>query len=321
MHPKTTISEDAIAVVMSTYNGSDYVAEQIDSLINQTHKNWHCYIRDDGSSDNTLAILSSYTKLDDRFTIIEDIKSNLGAIPSYCYLISITTESYIATCDQDDVWHSNKLEVSLKKLKQIETNQKIPALVHTNSVFVDSQLNVIREKFITHRGMSTGLNEILFANSAQGGSLIFNAGLRSAIVGVKPTLPYDYHLAIIANLVGTRAFIPETLLKYRQHTASSTAIADTNLSDMLVKADYSATLLLSLNMYYHLKKDFSNISATKAAQSNLDDYFYLFEGTSRLKKIFIFFKNRYSFYSRKDSLSFFYLLLKNTDLKTLVTFH
>lgn len=310
-------SDDKIAIILSTYNGAKYVAAQLDSILRQSHSNWKCYIRDDGSKDETLSILESYFVRDSRFTFVDAISGNMGLNSSHYYLISITTENYVAMCDQDDIWDNNKLEVSLRKLKQIETTKKIPALVHTNSVVVDSNLNMIRASFIGKRGLKKGLNGIVFANSAQGGSIVINASLRDAAINTPPVLPYDYHLAIIANLIGKRAFIPETLLKYRQHAASSIAIGDSNLAKKIKKSDYSNSLLLSLGNYQHMRQDFKNIAISTQSLSDLSDYFYLFEGRSRLKKLLIFAKNRYPFYARKDSLTFISLLIKNTDLKAL----
>lgn len=313
--------DDKIAIILSTYNGAKYVAAQLDSILRQTHTNWKCYIRDDGSKDETLAILAPYLSRDSRFTFVDAISGNIGLNPSHYYLISITTENYVAMCDQDDIWDNNKLEVSLHKLKQIETAKKIPALVHTNSVVVDSDLNIIRSRFINNRGLKKGLNGILFANSAQGGSIVINSCLRDVAINTPPVLPYDYHLAIIANLTGARAFIPETLLRYRQHAASSIAMGNLNSSNEFKKnSNYSDSLILSLGNYKRMKQDFKNMAVSSRSKSDLADYFYLFEGKSSLKKLFIYAKNRYPFYSKKDSLMFIRLLMKNADLKALINF-
>ncbi|MGB7816541.1 MAG: glycosyltransferase [Methylotenera sp.] len=307
--------EDKIAIILSTYNGEKYIAEQLNAIQGQTHTNWCCYIRDDGSKDSSPAILEKYIAHDKRFTLAGDIKGNMGLNASHYYLISLTTENYIAMCDQDDVWNSDKLELTLKKLKEIETTTKIPALVHTDSIVVDSQLNVINDYFIGKRGKVSGLNGILFANSAQGGSIMINGSLRQIAINIPPKLPYDYHLAIIAELTGARAFIPQTLLKYRQHSTSSIATSNSNQSTTTKKTGVTPSLLISLGNYKHIANDFSKLAVPKHIEANLADFFYLFEGKSRLKKLFIYFKNRYPFYRRKDLICFIYLLIKNENLK------
>ena len=58
-----------LAILMATYNGGRYIREQIDSIINQTYNGWHLYIRDDGSNDNTLAIINEYCQKYENITL------------------------------------------------------------------------------------------------------------------------------------------------------------------------------------------------------------------------------------------------------------
>ena len=51
-----------IDILMATYNGERYISEQIESILNQTYKNWKLYIRDDGSKDNTISIIRDFEK-------------------------------------------------------------------------------------------------------------------------------------------------------------------------------------------------------------------------------------------------------------------
>jgi rhamnosyltransferase len=312
------ISTNTIAIVLSTYNGAKYIAEQLDAVLAQTHTDWRCYMRDDGSKDNTAEILKQYAQKDSRFIFLDDQKSNMGYNATYYYLFGLVQENYIAACDQDDVWHPNKLAVNLEKIQAIETSQKIPALVHSDSYFVDSDLNIMREYFIGKRGLPSGLKGILFANSAQGGSLLLNKSLRDVALTVPPELPCDYHLALIADMVGVRAFIPERLLKYRQHSASIIATGSAsgqakNVSSGRQK-NHIGSLQISLKLYPRIKEDFKTLKPTPEAQTQLDEYCYLFEGSNRFKKIGIVLKNRYAFYRRKDELILLYLLLTNQSL-------
>lgn len=310
--------ENDIAIVLSTYNGADYIAQQLDAILAQTYQHWRCYIRDDGSKDDTVSILRQYSAKDARIIFLDDQKGNMGLNPSHYYLLGIPQENYIATCDQDDVWLSNKLEVSIKKLKAIETEAKIPTLIHTDSVFVDSQLNVMRAAFVGKRGLRLGLSGILFANSVQGGSIMINKNLNQIALKTPPKLPYDYHLGIIADLVGIRAFIPETLLLYRQHSKSSIATASQTKSKATALSKLSSTLALSLSGYHHIKHDFALIEPHQKAKKELADYFYLYEGKNPLKKLSIAIWHFYPFYKKRDFLHFVGLILKNKNLLKLI---
>jgi len=311
---------NTVAIVLSTYNGAKYIAEQLDAVLSQTHTDWRCYMRDDGSKDNTTNILKEYAKKDIRFIYLDDKKSNMGYNATYYYLFGLVNENYIAACDQDDVWLSNKLAVNLQQMQAIETSQKIPSLVHSDSFFVGSDLNIIREYFIGKRGLKKGLRGILFANCAQGGSLFLNKSLRDVALTVPPVLPCDYHLALIADMIGARQFIPERLLKYRQHSASiiatGSASSETKQSQGSDKKNDIGSLKVSLSLYNRIKQDFNNIEPPDHIQAELDEYCYLFEGNNRIKKIWIVLKNRYAFYRRKDELMLICLLLKHKNLLT-----
>ncbi|HQN64603.1 MAG TPA: glycosyltransferase [Methylophilus sp.] len=308
-------NDDTIAVVLSTYNGAAYITELIDSLKRQTFTHWHCYIRDDGSKDNSIEVVKSNIAGSDKFTLIEDTKGNLKINGSHLTLFASVKENYIAVCDQDDVWLENKLEASLKKLKEIETEDRLPALVHTDSYFVDEKLNILRPLFIGNRGKKTGLPGILFANSVQGGSVLFNRALCDVMLSTPVTLIYDYQLAMLAELTGRRAFLSQPLLKYRQHAQSSIAKSDT---DKKQDNHISTSLLTSLSGYNYFRKiDYDKLSVSPDIRKQMDDYFYLFEGKNILKKCFFLAKNNYAFYRKKDYLSFLKLVLLNADLTQL----
>ena len=75
--------EDKIDILMATYNGEKYIVEQIDSIINQTYKNWNLLIRDDNSTDRTLEIIKNYQKKDARIRILDNNKVNLGIVKNF----------------------------------------------------------------------------------------------------------------------------------------------------------------------------------------------------------------------------------------------
>ncbi|OYY48874.1 MAG: hypothetical protein B7Y48_08365 [Methylophilales bacterium 28-44-11] len=316
MHPSLN-DHPTVAIVLSTYNGEAYIGAQLDSLLAQTYPYWRCYIRDDGSKDNSIAIIKSYAAKDPRFTFIEDQIGNLGVVQAYFHLFNQVPEDYISPCDQDDVWREDKLERSLTLIRNIETDHKIPALVHTDSSFVDSHLKIIRERFIGKRGQKKGLSGIIIANSVQGGSILFNSALNNQSKKISAKLPYDYHLGMIAELTGARGFIADTMLQYRQHNTSSIALGDAEIEK---KADhsFSVTLQVSLSNYPHVKHDFNALTWTETAKKQVADYLYLFEGSNNFKKLYILLKNQYAFYRRKDLLTFIRLIFKHDNLLGLI---
>ena len=93
-----------VNIVLSTYNGEKFLSEQIESIQAQTFTDWQLLIRDDGSTDKTLDIITAYTLKDERIHWIdEDERKNLGVINSFYKLIKHDVADYYFFCDQDDV--------------------------------------------------------------------------------------------------------------------------------------------------------------------------------------------------------------------------
>lgn len=130
---------------MSTYNGGQYLREQIESFFAQTNKDWQLFVRDDGSKDNTVEILTEYAqKCPQQIHIVDDVKENLGAGQSFMHLLEVTDADYYMFSDQDDVWMPDKIERTLRKLQEVESLHPSDAVgVFTDLTVVDKDLNVL----------------------------------------------------------------------------------------------------------------------------------------------------------------------------------
>lgn len=165
-----------IDIIIPNYNKGDYLKECLDSVLNQTYKNWKVYIIDDFSNDKSKEILNKYKKLE-KINIIF-LSENLG--PSYCRNLGIknSESEYIAFLDSDDYWPENKLETQIKEM----INKGYEFSYTDFNFFFDNKKNNIRktelpkfynfEKFITKSTMSTSsilikrsiINQIYFKN-------------------------------------------------------------------------------------------------------------------------------------------------------------
>ena len=110
------IEKPFVDVILPNYNKGKFLEEAINSVINQTYKNWHLFIIDDYSTDNSLEIIDKLSNLKN----ITIVKLNKNKGPSFCrnYAMRISKSKYISFIDSDDVWSSNKLE------KQIDFMEK-----------------------------------------------------------------------------------------------------------------------------------------------------------------------------------------------------
>jgi glycosyltransferase involved in cell wall biosynthesis len=110
-----------VAILLGTYNGEKFLAEQLDSLENQTHKNWIIIASDDGSTDRTLEILQQYQAKwpVGKLTVLNGPKK--GFCQNFLSLAcnNIIRADYYAFCDQDDVWFDGKIERITQKFNEI----------------------------------------------------------------------------------------------------------------------------------------------------------------------------------------------------------
>lgn len=113
-----------ISIIIPTYNRANLISKTLDSVKQQTFKNWECIVVDDGSKDNTEELLESYITNDNRIRFIKrpnHLPKGANACRNYGFKIS--KGDYINWFDSDDIMHANKLEVQLQSLK---SNPKSP---------------------------------------------------------------------------------------------------------------------------------------------------------------------------------------------------
>lgn len=112
---------DLISIITPTYNCGKFIGETIESVINQTYKNWEMIIVDDCSKDNTKDIVNKYAQNDDRIKY-HILETNSGAAIARTKAMELAKGDYMAFLDSDDLWVENKLEKQLKFMKENNFN-------------------------------------------------------------------------------------------------------------------------------------------------------------------------------------------------------
>lgn len=209
-----------LCILLASYNGEKYISEQLDSIINQTYKNWELIIRDDGSKDETMTILNKYEKTDERIKILRDDKGNLGFLKNFEELLFNAKEEFVLFSDQDDFWLKNKLEKFVEKIKGLD--EKVlskPLLIHCNSLVCDDKLEIIKEEFIDSKiAKKTNSNIYFFEYIVQGSTSMVNKKMiKESLPFLKNVTLHDRYFHLLSQFLGTRVFIDESLVKYRQH--------------------------------------------------------------------------------------------------------
>jgi glycosyltransferase involved in cell wall biosynthesis len=208
-----------VAILLCTYNGARFLAEQLDSLEAQTHQNWVVIASDDGSTDHTLEILQQYqTKWPSGKLAIRS-----GPQKDFCQnFLSLTCDhniraDYYAFCDQDDVWLPEKLAVALEN---IVSRQKVdvPYLYCGRTKYVNEELKTcgMSPRFV----FPPSFRNALVQSIAGGNTMVFNQSAKLLLekVGLVDVPSHDWWLYLIISGVGGDVLYDRNpQLLYRQH--------------------------------------------------------------------------------------------------------
>ncbi len=223
-----------VAVVMATYNGEKYIREQIDSILASNYQDFELFIYDDGSKDDTVPILRTYEEQNPSRVHVHQNEKNLGLVRNFIEGLSKTTMDYVMFCDQDDVWKSNKIGITLKRMRNMEAQygKGMPFAVFTDTSVVDSDLKELYPSFFKSNHLDptkTDLSHLLMENKLIGCTVMINAALRKILQSNRMPLHAKYHdwwVALIAASFGKIGFVNESTLMYRQHGGNIVGGAD-----------------------------------------------------------------------------------------------
>lgn len=205
----------SVVVLLSTYNGEKYLADQIDSLLKQEGVRLSIIARDDGSKDSTVSILKEYSIKYGNFSYYEGV--NCGPAKSFLDLVKKAPEAdYYAFCDQDDVWDTDKLVCAVKHLDGLENDK--PNLYHSNLRIVDENLNFYR---MSHSAPLYNTNRFssLAENLCTGCTAVFNYKVKELITNRCPQYcsMHDTWVYMICMLLGNVVYDRIAHISYRQH--------------------------------------------------------------------------------------------------------
>lgn len=237
---------EKVDILLATYNGEKYIREQIESILNQTHKEFRLLISDDGSKDGTHQILEEYKNKDNRIEIFVQ-KENLGVVKNFEFLLGKVENRYYMFSDQDDIWKENKIEKSLEKIEEGFD------LVYTDLEVVDENLNVTYSSYWKLKGIYNKIKkynnfEALYLNNfVTGCTIISKKELINSFMPLPNTSKYvlhDYWISLILSQNEKIAYIEEPLIKYRQH--KNNKVGSKKKSDELKSIDEIRRLFIQV---------------------------------------------------------------------------
>jgi len=252
-----------IDILMATYNGQKHLRDQIDSLLAQTNQDWQLLIRDDKSTDNTVAIIKEYAaKYSDKIKLLEDNCGKVGASMNFHRLLENSTAEYIMFCDQDDVWLPQKIEVTLALMKATEaTCPNKPTLVHTDLKVVDSQLRTIAKSLWLYQGIplefGNDADRIMIQNVATGCTIMINKIAKNISLPIpKEAVMYDWWIAINVAKHGRIVYASQQLVLYRQHSNNAVGAKKLLKKNIWVELQNITFLKKRILEHYHMAKKY-----------------------------------------------------------------
>ena len=215
---------EKITVFMSTFNGERFLREQIESIMNQNMVCVDLFIRDDGSTDNTLEILQELSK---RYSNLHFLSgNNIGYGKSFLTLFNIReyNTDYYAFSDQDDVWLPTKL---INGINELRKSPSIPSLFFSNMKIVDEQLNIIGIKDFNKVKVSLG--SAYTRQRIAGCTMIFNKKLfeyakRVSFSNYEHHISHEWIYLLCLALNGNVYSSKEYDMLYRRHSGAETSV-------------------------------------------------------------------------------------------------
>ena len=294
-----------LAILMATYNAEQYLNQQIDSIMNQTYKDFDLYIHDDGSTDKTLTIIKKYCKKYKNIIFIDDNIVFHSACKNFFHLINYIKNKdydYIAFSDQDDVWNSDKVETTINQMMLCEKtkSKSEPILIHSDLYVVDNELNVLSKSFMKYRALDfriKSLNRLFIQNNVTGCTMLINRALLELLPNyVDNIIMHDWWIALTASAFGTIYYLDIPTMKYRQHGNNVVGAVRTNsfkfIKTKLKKAHkLQETINMSIKQSEVFKSEY--IKLLSKQQLSMIDVLVQVRKKNKIQRMFIVLKYKF----------------------------
>ena len=215
-----------ICIALSTHDGHSFLEPQLQSIVAQSHARWTILWRDDGSSDDTPAMMRTFAAADGAGRVIEvnDRRGRLGITGSFMALVGrVPPGQVLAFADQDDVWLPDKLARGVEALKRVQA--ELPALYCARQLLVDSDLHTLGES--ASLAQPIGFPQSLTQNIATGCTVMLNPAAVRLLTAMRPpqhTL-HDWWAYLVVTAAGGQVLMDDTpTVLYRQHSDNAVGV-------------------------------------------------------------------------------------------------
>jgi glycosyltransferase involved in cell wall biosynthesis len=227
-----------VSVVVCTYNGERFLAEQLQSVLDQTHPLDEIIVSDDGSSDSTLDIVADFSSrvsgAKKPTWMVQSRKKPLGVAGNFASALTKARGEFIALADQDDVWEPDRIEKGLAHFREGVL------LIHSDATLIDeagratgSLMSALRLTRGERRSLLSGdaVDALLRRNLVTGAATMIRSSLLKQALPVPEGWVHDEWLALAAAAQGGVVFSEDSLIRYRQHGGNEIGAAKTDLDE------------------------------------------------------------------------------------------
>jgi len=203
-----------VSVVLTTYNGEKFLAQQIDSILKQTYVNIEIIAVDDCSTDHSVVILNSFADEHKNIKVVVN-ETNLGVIKNFEKGCGLARGEFIAFCDQDDYWLENKIQRLMESIGDY-------SMIYCDSMLCDEDLNETGNKISDYVVCKQWNNclQLTVICRIYGHTILIKKELLQYAMPFLPFIAHDWWLPFIATLHGGITYLAEPLTRYRQHSAN-----------------------------------------------------------------------------------------------------
>lgn len=204
-----------ISVVIAAYNGGEYIAQQLSSVLPQLGEGDEVIISDDLPSGSTAKAISGFLEKDKRVKYIKG--PGKGVIKNFENAINYASGDYIFLCDQDDVWLDGKVNAVMKAFKSGAS------VVMHDAYITDGSLNIVEKSLFQKNGAGTGCVKNIIKNTYTGCCMAFSAKLKTYILPFPEDIPmHDQWIGLIGEKAGGVVLINNPYIYYRRHDGTAT---------------------------------------------------------------------------------------------------
>ena len=237
-------NQPQVEVLLSAFNGEKFLRGQLDSILNQSFRDWRLLARDDGSRDATPSILAEYAAREPgRIVVLKDEDNNIGISASFSRLMSRSSAGHLMFSDQDDIWLPQKMELTLRNMQELEQiyGVQTPLLVHSDMKVIGEDARPVADSFWNYQHLRPEIGQkwtrLLVQNTVTGCAMMVNRALNNLALPIpEEAIIHDWWLALAAAAFGRIRALPDKTALYRQHGGNAVGAKEWNLGFIVRRA-------------------------------------------------------------------------------------